>query len=72
MLIFFLFLNRVFIFFHHQNIKKELNSKHTGHMINKGKTGRWKEHFDNETIKRFQQWEQKHLEGTGLSFIYEI
>ena len=41
-------------------------------MINKGKTGRWKEHFDDETIKRFEEWEQKHLEGTGLSFTYEI
>jgi len=43
-----------------------------GNFIDKGTTGRWKENFNEETIKRFEEWEAKWLRGTELSFTYEI
>lgn len=41
-------------------------------MINKGKSGRWKEKLDEKTVKRFEEWEAKWLDGTDLKFTYEI
>ena len=40
--------------------------------IYKGKTGRWEEVYSKETIKRFEEWETKWLDGTGLSFTYKL
>ena len=48
------------------------NFAEKGTFINKGEVGGWKESFSQETIQRFEEWEKKHLEGTGLSFIYEL
>ena len=52
--------------------KLQKNHQQTGDFIDKGTTGRWKENFSEETIKRFEEWEAKWLEGTGLSFTYEL
>ena len=40
--------------------------------MRKGKAGDWKNHFDQETQRKFQNWEQKWLEGTDLAFRYEV
>ena len=48
------------------------NNEQPGKMIHQGIAGRWKTHFDEETIKRFKEWENKWLKDTGLEFIYEI
>ena len=55
-----------------QAFRKNFTNEFEGAFINKGKTGRWKDNFTEETIKRFEEWEQKALEGTGLSFTYEV
>jgi hypothetical protein len=39
--------------------------------MNKGKTGNWKSHLTPEDIKRFEQWEKRHLQGSDLKFQYE-
>uniref|UniRef100_A0A7M5V297 Sulfotransferase domain-containing protein n=1 Tax=Clytia hemisphaerica TaxID=252671 RepID=A0A7M5V297_9CNID len=52
--------------------RSQNNTEEKGTFINKGKTGGWKTAFTQETIQRFEEWEKKHLEGTGLSFIYEL
>ena len=40
--------------------------------MRKGKTGGWKNHFDAETIEKFNKWERKWLEGTDLKFCYNV
>jgi len=49
-----------------------MNNDHEGNLMNKGSTGVWREHFDAETIKRFEEWEEKWLKDTGLSFTYDL
>ena len=40
--------------------------------MRKGKTGNWKEKFTPELTQKFQQWEEKHLQGSDLKFTYQI
>ena len=40
--------------------------------MRKGKAGDWKNHFDQETQRKFQNWEHKWLNGTDLEFCYEV
>ena len=39
--------------------------------MQQGKTGAYREGLSAETIKRFQEWEKKWLEGTDLRFQYD-
>ena len=53
----------------------EISGFSTAHVYKyktKGKTGRWEEAYSKETIKRFEEWETKWLDGTGLSFTYKL
>lgn len=49
-----------------------MQNEQKGSLINKGKTGGWKNKLNEETIERFQKWEEKWLKDTGLSFAYEL
>ena len=40
--------------------------------MRKGKTGNWKEKFSPELTKKFEHWEEKHLQGSDLKFTFEI
>eukprot|EP00111_Clytia_hemisphaerica_P023050 TCONS_00067818-protein len=51
---------------------KLMQNEQKGSLINKGKTGGWKNKLKEETIQRFQKWEEKWLKDTGLSFAYEL
>jgi len=55
-----------------QEMAKVEGNTRESHFIHKGKTGSWVEAFDQETIKRFEEWEAKWLDGTGLSFTYKL
>lgn len=39
-----------------------------GHFMNRGKVGNFKEEMTPEMIKKFDDWMEKNLAGTGLSF----
>ncbi len=39
--------------------------------MRQGKAGTWRESLSVETVKRFQEWEQKWLEGSDLTFRYD-
>ena len=60
------------LFFCFQMVKEKLNSSNEGSMINKGKTGTWKEMMSDELVKRFEAWEAKWLKDTDLKFVYEV
>ena len=53
-------------------MKKVQKNEREGSFIDKGKTGGWKETFDEKTIKRFEEWEKKWLQDTDLKFTYEL
>ena len=42
------------------------------HFMRKGRAGDWKNHFDEDTIAKFKEWEQKWLEGSDLKFCFEV
>lgn len=39
--------------------------------IRKGKVGDWRHYFSNDMSRRFDEWTEKNLKGTGLKFITE-
>ena len=43
-----------------------------GKCMRKGETGDWKNHLSEEQVKRIQQWEEQHLKGSDLKFVYEL
>lgn len=60
------------------NIKSYLNLPLNGdseqnnvQFIRKGQIGDWKNYMSDELSARFDEWTQKHTEGTGLEFEYE-
>ena len=42
-----------------------------GEFMRKGKVGNWKEHFSNDLLQRFIQWENKGLENSAFKFVFE-
>lgn len=59
------------------NIKSYLNLPLNGdkeqnvQFIRKGQIGDWRNYMSDELSVRFDEWTQKHTEGTGLEFDYE-
>ncbi len=39
--------------------------------MRQGKAGTWRQSLSAETVKRFEEWENKWLKDTDLSFQYE-
>ena len=66
------FVKPKFLDVYFQNVAKIQGNTRESDFIHKGKTGRWEEVYSKETIKRFEEWETKWLDGTGLSFTYKI
>ena len=53
-------------------MRSRTNNTQPGSFMNKGKIGNWKEHFNDEMLQKFKEWEQKWLKNSDLKFIYEI
>ena len=54
-------------------VQEKINgNKKDGHMINKGKTGYWKDMLTEDMIARFDEWEAKWLKDTDFKIVYEV
>lgn len=43
-----------------------------GRFVRKGVTGDWKEHFSPELNRRIDEWIQRNLSGSDLTFVTEL
>ena len=40
--------------------------------MRKGETGDWVRHLSEDQLARMRVWEETHLRGSDLSFVYEL
>ena len=51
---------------------RQLMGSSVGKFMRKGETGDWKNHLSATQLERIVKWEEKHLSGTDLEFVYQL
>ena len=48
------------------------NTEESAQFMRKGETGDWRNHLNTAQLVRIEEWEQRGLRGTDLSFVYDL
>ena len=48
------------------------NTEEPAQFMRKGETGDWRNHLSLAQLARMEEWEQRGLRGTDLTFVYDL